>query len=141
MVAPSDNYDTLPEVTFDDLTLEEKVFLLSGSGFNDTAGVARLGLPGTRVCDAATDVRGSQIWNAPASAVFPNATALAATWDTNLIRAIGREVAEEGKVKNIDVLLAPTVNLHRDPRAGRNQECYGEHTRNDEFEFETASPS
>ncbi len=119
-------HNALPEVKFSDLTLEEKVSLLSGCSFNDTPGVPRLGLPGTRVCDSATDVRGSTIWNAPATAAFPNATALAATWDEKLVKKIGHELAEECKIKNVDVLLAPTVNLHRDPRAGRNQESYGE---------------
>jgi hypothetical protein len=119
-------HNELPQVNVSDLTLEEKVSLLSGCGFNDTPGVPRLGLPGTRVCDSATDVRGSLVWNAPATAAFPNATALAATWDEELIKRIGHELAEECKIKNVDVLLAPVVNLLRDQRHGRAQESYGE---------------
>jgi beta-glucosidase len=108
------------------LSLPEKVFLLSGSSFTTTGGVPSHGLHKVAVSDALTDVRGSQIFNAPATAIFPNSTALAATFDTELLQQVGVELANEMKLKSVECLLAPNLNLHRDPRAGRNQETFGE---------------
>lgn len=108
------------------LSLPEKVFLLSGSSFTATNGLPAHGLYKAKVSDAQTDVRGGTIFNAPTAAVFPNATALASTWDLDLIQQVGVALAGEMVTKDVDVLMAPTLNLHRDPRGGRNQESYGE---------------
>jgi hypothetical protein len=108
------------------LSLPEKVFLLSGSSFTATNGLPAHGLYKAKVSDAQTDVRGGIIFNAPTAAVFPNATALASTWDLDLIQQVGVALAGEMVTKDVDVLMAPTLNLHRDPRGGRNQESYGE---------------
>jgi beta-glucosidase len=108
------------------LSLPEKVFLLSGSSFTATGSLPKHDLHKAKVSDAQTDVRGDTIFNAPAAAVFPNATALASTWDVDMLRNIGAALADEMKLKDVDCLLAPTLNLHRDPRGGRNQESYSE---------------
>jgi beta-glucosidase len=108
------------------LSLPEKVFLLSGSSFTATNGVPAHGLYKAKVSDAQTDVRGGTIFNAPTAAVFPNATALASTWDLEMIQRVGVALADEMVTKDVDCLMAPTLNLHRDPRGGRNQESYGE---------------
>ncbi len=57
---------------------------------------------------------------------MPCGTALAATWDTARVAAIGGLLAREARRKGVDVLLAPTVNLHRTPYAGRSFECFSE---------------
>jgi beta-glucosidase len=108
------------------LSLPEKVFLLSGSSFTRTPGIARHGLNPVKVSDGPTDVRGDGVFNAPPSIVLPNATCLASTWDVELIQQAGQSLAGEAAHKTVDIMLAPTLNLHRDPRGGRNQESYGE---------------
>ena len=54
------------------------------------------------------------------------ASALGATWDPELVERVGAMLGEEARTKACRVLLAPTVNLHRSPIAGRNFECYSE---------------
>jgi beta-glucosidase len=56
----------------------------------------------------------------------PSPTALAATWDEALIERLGQLLAAECRRKGVDVLLAPTVNLHRSPYGGRHFECLSE---------------
>jgi beta-glucosidase len=58
--------------------------------------------------------------------VFPQAIALAATWDTALVGGVAREIARQARDRGIRQLLAPVVNLARDPRWGRVEETYGE---------------
>ncbi len=48
------------------------------------------------------------------------------TWNTELIEKTGAALARETKAKGAQVLLGPTVNIHRTPVAGRNFECYSE---------------
>src|SRR4029453_12422397 len=60
------------------------------------------------------------------SANVPSPTALAATWDEPRVERIGRLLAAEARRKGVDVLLAPTVNLHRTPYGGRHFECFSE---------------
>jgi beta-glucosidase len=56
----------------------------------------------------------------------PCGSALGATWDPDLVARIGGVVGAEARTKGARVLLAPTVNTHRSPLAGRNFECYSE---------------
>ena len=60
------------------------------------------------------------------SAAFPCGTALGATWDPDLVHEVGTRLGVETRRKRAHVLLAPTVNTHRHPLAGRNFECYSE---------------
>lgn len=108
------------------LTLQEKIGLLSGSAFRYTGGVPRLGLHPLKLCGGPTDARGEQVFDLQTSAVFPNATCLASTFDLASIAEIGAELGKEAKLRRLESLLAPTLNLHRDARGGRNQESYGE---------------
>lgn len=51
---------------------------------------------------------------------------MAATWNTNLVFKVGGQLAEEAKARQAQVLLAPTVCLHRGPLGGRNFEAFSE---------------
>lgn len=60
------------------------------------------------------------------AALFPCGISLAATWNTDLIFQVGQHLAEETKARSAQVLLGPTVCLHRGPLGGRNFESFSE---------------
>lgn len=60
------------------------------------------------------------------STYWPSATMQAATWNTPLIEEIGTKVGEEARQSEVDVWLAPALNIHRNPLCGRNYEYYSE---------------
>ena len=62
----------------------------------------------------------------PTSACLPAGIALAATWNTALVERVGQVLGDETRAKGADILLAPTVNIHRSPLSGRNFEFYSE---------------
>ncbi|KAJ4304478.1 hypothetical protein N0V90_000004 [Kalmusia sp. IMI 367209] len=108
------------------LTLEEKISLLSGCDFSTTPGVPRLSIPHIRVADSINGIRPSGIESRLATAAFPSTTCYASTWDTSLLFRLGQELAHQARLKSAQVVLSPTINIHRDPRAGRNFECFSE---------------
>ncbi len=108
------------------MTLDEKISLVAGVDLWHTAAIERLGIPAIKMTDGPNGARGAWGDTGPTSALFPVGTALAATWDTALIEQMGAELARETKAKGAQILLGPTVNIHRTPRAGRNFECFSE---------------
>ena len=60
------------------------------------------------------------------STAFPCATALASSFDLNLIQKVGEEIAKEARNINLNILLSPAINIHRNPLCGRNFEYYSE---------------
>lgn len=111
-----------------ELTLVEKVSLLSGSNISSTTSVERLGIPAMKVSDGPNGVRGVGAFTGASvtSACFPAAVCLAATWDTGLVEGVGKALGEEAKTKGVNLVLGPTINIHRSPLNGRNFECYSE---------------
>ncbi|HET6834015.1 MAG TPA: glycoside hydrolase family 3 C-terminal domain-containing protein [Acidimicrobiales bacterium] len=110
-----------------ELTLDEKAALTAGVDLWSTAPVPRLGIPSVRLTDGPNGARGTQPGPAgPTAACVPCGSALGATWDPDLVELVGALVGREARTKGARVLLAPTVNIHRSPLAGRNFECYSE---------------
>lgn len=105
------------------LTPEEKASLLAGASSMTLQSIPRLGIPAIKVTDGPTGVRSPE--GHPAT-VFPVGVAIAATWNPELARTVGAAIAEETQGYDAAVLLAPTVNIVRTPRWGRNFETYSE---------------
>ncbi len=104
------------------MTLDEKLEQLSGSGETgfDTRVNKRLGIPAFHMTDGPLGVR----WEK--ATAFPCGAAIAATWDTGLVTALGEALAAETKARGRNYLLGPCVNIHRLPVGGRNFESSGE---------------
>ncbi len=58
--------------------------------------------------------------------VFPSALGMAAAWNPELFEDVAHVIGREAKLRGINQLLSPTLNLGRDPRNGRTEETYGE---------------
>ncbi|WP_025272094.1 beta-glucosidase [Haloglycomyces albus] len=108
------------------LTLEQKISLLSGIDNWRLQALPHIGLRTITLSDGPIGVRGRYWTSADPSLALPSPTAQAATWDTTLIRRIGHLLAQEAHRKNVDVLLAPTVNMQRTPLGGRHFENFSE---------------
>ena len=108
------------------LSLKQKVRLLTGADFWSLHSEPAVGLRRLVVSDGPAGVRGERWDERDPSANVPSPTALAATWDEELVEELGGLLASEARRKGVDVVLAPTVNLHRTPYAGRHFECFSE---------------
>ncbi|MPQ96587.1 glycosyl hydrolase [Modestobacter sp. I12A-02628] len=108
------------------LTLDEKVQLLTGRDFWNTWPIERIGLRRILVSDGPSGVRG-EVWDErDPSLNLPSATALSSSWDSDLARRYGAAAAVEARRKGVDVVLGPTINLHRSPLGGRHFEAFSE---------------
>ncbi|MFE0147534.1 beta-glucosidase [Nonomuraea sp. NPDC059007] len=108
------------------LDLSTKIRLLTGADMWSLPAIPEIGLDRLVMSDGPIGVRGEQ-WSAvDPSIALPSPTALAATWDVDLVRQVGRLLAQEARRKGVHVLLAPTINLHRTPLGGRHFECFSE---------------
>lgn len=106
-----------------DLTLEEKCLMVSGEGAWIIPGCERLGIPDWCVSDGPVGVRGRAMGP---GLVMPGPSAIAATWNPALVHELGQALGTEASDRKVDMILAPTVNLHRSPRGGRHFESYSE---------------
>ncbi|KAL4737499.1 glycoside hydrolase superfamily [Aspergillus similis] len=112
--------------TIQELRLGEKIDLVSGIDFWHTASVPRLNIPSLRMSDGPNGVRGTRFFNGVPAACFPCATALGATWDTELLQKVGQLMGEEAIAKGAHVILGPTINTQRSPLGGRGFESFAE---------------
>lgn len=145
----------LPEVIAA-LTPDEKVLLVLGAGMSmpdappelrgpagvdpaqrvpgaagQTVAVPRLGIPSIVLADGPAGLRIDPRRSSEATAsfhctAFPIASALAASWSTELVEQVGKALGAEVRGYGVDVLLAPALNLQRVPLGGRNFEYYSE---------------
>lgn len=60
------------------------------------------------------------------AALFPCGISLAATWNKSLLYEVGQHLAAETRARSAEMLLAPTVCMHRHPLGGRNFESFSE---------------
>lgn len=113
------------------LTDEELCNLVGGqppTGLSDTCGMGnlkRLKIPNVMTIDGPAGVRLRRLSGIKSTA-FPVATALAASWNIELLEEIGRAGALEVKENNLSIWLTPALNIHRSPLCGRNFEYYSE---------------
>ena len=107
------------------LTLDEKVSLLSGFNSWYTNKIEKKNIPSIKMSDGPNGVRGDSN-SGKSSACFPCAISIGSTWDLSLIKDIGIALGEEAQAKDVDVLLGPTINIHRHPLGGRHFESFSE---------------
>lgn len=129
------------------MTLEEKLHLLKGSGISSAMGsdyiptaipgavgtivpTPRLGLPTIYLSDGPAGLRieptregSDRTYYATA---FPIGTQLASTWNTELVYKVGQAMGSEARSYGVDVILGPGANIHRHPFCGRNFEYFSE---------------
>jgi len=109
-----------------ELSIEEKCWAMTGADLWHSYGVPRLQLPGLRTSDGPHGCRGFYLGTAVGSAAVPCEAALASSFDKELIRRVGELLAGETRRNGANVLLGPTINLHRLPLSGRFFECFSE---------------
>ncbi|MFE7577363.1 glycoside hydrolase family 3 C-terminal domain-containing protein [Streptomyces sp. NPDC057521] len=118
--------DEETEPLLDKLDAAQKVRLLTGASNWRTYAEPAAGLRALTLSDGPAGVRGETWDERETSLVLPSPTALAASWDERLLTDLGALLASEARRKGVDVLLAPTLNLHRSPLGGRHFECFSE---------------
>lgn len=121
------------EALISQLTLEEKARLLEGADSWTTPAVERLGIPSLYLTDGPHGVRKVRASegafgvgdNLPSTA-FPTSVAVASTWSPRRAEEIGAAIGRESRRLGVDVLLAPGVNIKRNPLCGRGFEYFSE---------------
>lgn len=109
-----------------ELTLEQKAALVQGADFWTTVPLPEIGLRAMTLSDGPAGVRGPRWDEREPSLNMPSGSALAASWDVDLAYRYGAAAASEARRKGVDVVLGPTINLHRSPLGGRHFECLSE---------------
>ena len=85
-----------------------------------------MNVPSIRTSDGPNGIRGQHHFNSTPTAAIPVGTALASTWNTELLHQVGEFLDLEARAKGVHVLLAPTVNIQRIPNGGRGFESFSE---------------
>lgn len=121
------------EKLLSEMTLEEKASLCSGADFWHTKSIDRLGIPNVMVSDGPHGLRKQAdetdhlgLSESVKAVCFPAASALACSFDTELINTIGEALGDECQAESVSTLLGPGVNMKRSPLCGRNFEYYSE---------------
>ena len=115
------------------MTLEEKASLCSGLDFWHLKGIERLGIPSIMVTDGPHGLRKQAgdsdhvgLNESVPATCFPTASALAASWNRDLIYQVGEALGEECQQEKVGVILGPGANIKRSPLCGRNFEYFSE---------------
>ncbi len=115
------------------MTLEEKCSLLSGSDFWHTQPVERLGVKPCMVSDGPHGLRKQDqtgdhlgINDSIKAVCYPTACATAASFDRELVHALGQGIGDACQHEEVSVVLGPAVNIKRSPLCGRNFEYFSE---------------
>ena len=115
------------------MTLEEKASLCSGLDFWHLKGIERLGISSIMVTDGPhglrKQVQGSDhigLLDSVPATCFPTASALAATWNRQLVFQVGKALGDECRAEKVAVILGPGANIKRSPLCGRNFEYFSE---------------
>lgn len=116
------------------LTLDEKLTMIHGAALFASGAVERLEIPAIVTSDGPMGTRAEFMddrWipagnNADMVSYLPSNSALASTWNTTLAHDMGYVLGIEARGRGKDVILAPGINIKRDPRCGRNFEYMSE---------------
>lgn len=103
------------------MTLEEKLDYIGGYKGFYLRPIERLGLPEIKLTDGPVGTHKDG-----RSVAYPASILSAATWDTNLIEKLGKELGRDSRARGVHILLAPGVNIVRAPMGGRNFEYFSE---------------
>jgi beta-glucosidase len=128
--------DQRADMVITQMTLDEKLSLVHGAGFEEAdpgsnggagriTGIARLGLPSVQLADSAVGVR-SAAMRGRYSTLLPSTVAEAATWDLKLAHEYGALIGRELRDQQYNASLGGGVDITREPRNGRNFEYLGE---------------
>lgn len=116
-----------------ELTLEERAQLLAGESHWKTYAAPNAGIPSLLLSDGPHGLRkqeGAQdcmgIADSRPATCFPTASALACSFDPELVERVGAAIGEEARRQGVDVALGPGVNIKRHPLCGRNFEYFSE---------------
>ncbi len=124
--------DKIKEI-IEQMTFEEKCYILSGKDFWASRGISRIGIPEMTLSDGPHGLRkqegaGDQLGlngSVPATC-FPTAATMANSWDPDLGEEMGRYLGEEAVDQDVCVLLGPGMNMKRSPLCGRNFDYFCE---------------
>ena len=116
------------------LTLDEKIAMIHGASLFRSGAVERLGIPAIETSDGPMGVRAEFMddrWIPSGNeddmvSYLPSNSALASSWNTELARDMGHVLGAEARGRGKDVILAPGINIKRDPLCGRNFEYMSE---------------
>ena len=115
------------------MTLEEKASLCSGRDFWHTKAIQRLGVPSVMMCDGPHGLR-KQVGEGDLLGInasietncYPTASALANSFDREVLHTLGTALGQECQAENVAMLLGPGMNMKRSPLCGRNFEYFSE---------------
>ena len=120
------------EQLMQELTVEEKAALVSGTDFMYTNPIPRLGVPSLRMSDGPHGLRlqkeggDNGVSESEPATSFPTAATTASSWNPENTRKMGEAIAQECRYYGVHTLLGPGVNIKRNPLCGRNFEYFSE---------------